>query len=263
MTTEIRDDNYATRRPHYTNLDVYQWPSRTMVAEIKEDGKWCLVHIDGKQAHVWNRHGILIETFDIAYMGAPSTLYGEYMSGTTRSNRPGEHGKIKVFDCVQHHGVDVSNAPQIARRKYAETIVSLLGMQRVEMVRTFRDFEQAWSIVIDEDLEGLVFKDTHAAFGEDWQRMKQVHDVDYCVLGYKKNAYGTIVSIKAGARVGDCVRHVCTVPVYGDVRDDINGNPDRYIAKVFVARGNDITANGGLRGPRFGEWHADKRMEDL
>lgn len=257
-----RDDRYATRRPEYIDLEPGQWPSRTCYAEIKEDGKLVSVVVENGKAQVWNRHGIFVEEIEVERCGR-CVLLGEMLTGTQRSKRDPRYGKIVIFDCVEHFLFNCETGRQEDRIDVAMRQVGAMYNDRFEMVRRFTDFDEAWQTVIDEDLEGLVFKDINGRFGDPWHRMKQVHDVDYCALGYVKNGRGVITGIKAGAYVSGSLKSVCRVPVYGAIRDQINGNSDGYMLKVFKARGNDIMDSGALRGAKFLEWHADKVYSDM
>ena len=258
-----RDDRHAASRPSYIDLEPLAWPARRLTAEVKEDGQWVEIVVSGREAQVWNRHGILLEIVPLAKpaLGA-SVLYAELLRGTTRSKGT-RKGQIVVFDCVEYFGDDVRGIGQHARRSRAGDLVEMIQHPRFEMVRSFVSWSAAWDYVIEHDLEGIVLKDPMAPYGDPWCRMKRVVDVDYACMGYRRDKRGTITAIEAGARVDGIIQKVGKVPVHGEARRIIMADPAGRIGHVFKARGNDLTAKGALRNPRFLEWHADKTLEDL
>jgi len=240
MTSEIRDDRKATKRPEYIDRAPEQWPTRCVVAEVKEDGMFVRVDIAGNVATIWNRHGVMLERRSVE-SDTYCTLYGELLKGTQRSKSDERYGRIVVFDCVSFQGVNLRTHEQRERRQIAKRAV--LGIDFLDLVRQFSDWKEAWVYVVENDLEGLVFKDPGAEWGDPLMRMKQVFEVDAEVLDVEPKALIT----SAGK-----------IPIYGAVRVAVAADPAAFIGRVVKARGNEITDNGKLRHPRFGEWHAEK-----
>jgi len=243
-----RDDRHAVSRPHYIDLRPQAWPAQRLAAEVKEDGQWAKVTLSGRTALVWNRHGILVDilALDEPVLGT-SVLYGEFLKGTQRSKRDPRRLQIIIHDCVEYFGDDVSDLPQHGRRARAQDVLALVKHPRLEMVRSFADWAEAWDYVLAHDLEGLVLKDPLAPWGVPWMRMKRVVEVDAEVLAVEPKALVTTAG---------------RIPIYGDVRAEVTADPERFIGRVAKVRGNSITAKGKLRHPRFGEWHAEKGRQD-
>jgi hypothetical protein len=240
MTTELRDDRKATKRPDFADLAPEQWPTRCVVAEVKEDGIFVRVDIGMGVATVWNRHGVQVERTAVP-TDMYCTLYGELLTSTQRSKSDDRRGCIVVFDCVSFQGVNLRTHEQQHRRGFAKR--AIIGIDGFELVRQFSDWQEAWAFVVDNDLEGLVFKDPRGMWGDAWMRMKQVFEVDAEVL-----------DVEPKALITDHGR----IPIYGAVRAEVAANPSAFIGRVVKARGNAITDKGKLRHPRFGEWHMEK-----
>ena len=261
---EIRDDRFATRRPHFIDCEPGLFPAGNFVADVKEDGQWVRVDVEGRTATVWNRHGIQLEVIALDVdMGGHSVLYGEMLKGTTRSKADPRQGKIVVFDCEEMDGVDISGGRLDTRRSAATTTMWKMDRDdRFECVRMWTNPSHAWETAKAEDLEGIVIKDPSAPFGDPWYRMKRVHDLDYVCTGYVRNGAGEATALRGGVYRGAHIVDACKVPIHGTARRKVTVDPESFVGRVFKARGNDVTAKGALRAPRFVEWHADKEAGD-
>ena len=260
---EIRDDRFATRRPHFIDCEPGLFPAGNFVADVKEDGQWVRVDVEGRTATVWNRHGIQLEVIALDVdMGGHSVLYGEFLRGTTRSKADPRQGNFVVFDCVGWGWTDISGSRLDTRRVVAMGIVHKMDCARFEFVRWSDNPADLWEYVKAHDLEGIVIKDPSAPFGDPWYRMKRVHDLDYICTGYVRNGAGEATALRGGVYQGAHIVDVCRVPIHGQARRKVSADPEAFVGRVFKARGNDITAKGALRAPRFVEWHADKEAKE-
>jgi ATP-dependent DNA ligase len=254
-----RDDRYATKRPTYVNLDIGEFPEGEFIADVKCDGKWVRVDIEGTTATVWNRHGILVETFEIPNeIHGHCILHGEMLTGTTRAKADPRYGKIVVFDCERVKGGDVLDEKLHRRRLWAFRTLQQMGSDRFEFVRWMHSPLLLWEYVVANGLEGIVIKDPSAPFGDPWYRMKQIVEVDFICTGVSHNRRTGHVSLEASTLRNGALVHVGNVPVYGLEQGTIAAHAGEYVGRVFKARGFEVTPKGGLRSPKFLEWHADK-----
>ena len=250
-------------RPDYKTLTERQLgklkPWHTV--EPKMDGIWCEVQIADGTAIGYSRTGQ-----EKARWSVPSdivaTLHGELLIGSTWAKERGITGQLHLFDCTQLHGVDVTGAAQSHRRELAAAVVAQVEGWQMVPCWAGPDALAVWAdLVVIQDYEGLVVKDSRAKWGIGWSRCKAQVDHDYICMGWE---YGTgkncalPVSIVCGLYVDGVLSPVGKVFGLAQEAETIRANPERYRGRVFSAIGNRRFASGALRHGVFCGWHKDK-----
>jgi len=146
------------------------------VAEPKEDGRWAHVRIADGAAVLVSREGREMARPPVP-AGVSAVLCAEYLIGQPgcRQGSP-RHGAVVVFDCIERDGRDLRALPLWARREHAAAVVAALG-RPFELVPQSRvadvDPAEVRRTLAAVDAEGIVVKDSAAAYGATWTRWKR------------------------------------------------------------------------------------------
>lgn len=254
-------------RPDYKTLSERQllrlrpWH----VVEPKMDGIWCEVQVANGVAIGYSRTGQEKARWSVS-PELCATLHGELLIGSTWAKERGLTGQLHVFDCTSHCGMDVRGASQSHRRELAAAVVA--DVSGWHMVPSWSGTEAGavWAdLVVAQDFEGVVVKDSRASWGVGWSRCKAQVDHDYVCIGWE---YGTgknaamPVSIVCGLYVDGVLQPVGKVFGLAQEADKIRTRPELYRGRVFSAIGNRRFASGALRHGLFAGWHKDKPASD-
>ena len=241
-------------RPDYIDIPAGRFdlvPPEFDVCEVKYDGMWVTVEIEGKRADFYSRNGNLVDVWKLEVEMRRAVLLGEYMIGTPAARASGLHGCVMLHDCLYydfaHHGGPQDAKPLLERRQALRTAWMWLRHERIHLPKLWytRVAAEVWES--RPDTEGLVFKDSRAPYGADWGRMKRVFEMDYVNMGIENG------SIKGGLNVAGVLVPVCSVPLTAKQAADP--------MPVFKATGTAQFKSGAMRGATFRGWHADKQPE--
>ena len=243
------------------------------VCELKYDGWWCEVHIEGRRARIYAGDGRLMVEYTLDHdAGGPHVLLGEFMHGTPWSTQEGRTGKVRVHDCLVASGTDEGHKSQNYRSAGAGVVVSLLKDRRFQLTQRFPNTHTPWTHYVNgyEDFEGLVLKQSHAPYGAPWLRVKKVLTDDFIVMGFEQSkapskAGKAVKSVILGRGIGGTPRAVLAVS--GGFRRkelvDMYANPDKYMGRIAEIKGNRREKSGALRHPRFLRWRDDKGINNV
>lgn len=255
-------------RPDYKTLTERQLgklkPWHTV--EPKMDGIWCEVQIADGVAIGYSRTGQEKARWSVP-ADIVATLHGELLVGSTWAKERGISGQLHLFECTQLHGVDVTGAAHSHRRELAVAVVAQVDGWQMVPCWSGPEALAVWAdLVVAQDYEGLVVKDSRAKWGVGWSRCKAQVDWDFVCLGweYAKGPYSDHpdrmlpVSMICGLYVDGVLKPVGKVFGLAQEAAKIRERPELYRGKVFTAIGQRRFASGALRHGVFCGWHKDK-----
>lgn len=96
------------------------------------------------------------------------------------------HPECHVFDCLYHDGDDVRAKPQQWRKDLADLLVSTLWLSSAPVYSVKRHIhkQEFFESQVRRGAEGIILKDSRAAYGEGWVKVKRFHTIDTVVTGF-------------------------------------------------------------------------------
>lgn len=265
-------------RPSYetffaADLPALKGGSEYEIVELKADGIWGELVLEGHQVSVWSRTGALKGAWKVSPNKNYSeriVLHGEYMYGSQFSKDPLHSLRFYAFDCTEMRGVDIRERPFTLRRCALEIACDGLPYQdRIVPVQQWHlprhDIQELWQRkVVRGGWEGLILKKRSATYGHGFARIKKEYEADYVCMGFtqsdaEKYKGQMVRSIVGGLYFGGKLRQVIKCSGMGeDERAEMYQSPERYIGKVFTVRGKGRFKSGALRHPNFIRLHPEK-----
>lgn len=273
-------DPLGFSRPKAVNFDPgeYPDPSQFDKVELKFDGWMGILVFHGSEWKLWSRTGMLKKQGTLSGSVSLTVLYGEFIYGTEwAKDRPHLYERVALFGAEYIDGTNFSKfSNSDVRWGLSEYITKMYSMpdeifQRLFLVDQFpvQDAPQVWEeMVILQDYEGLIFKNSKQSWEQGFGRMKRRVTVDYVFLGIEESDSDTYRGWGAAAIVGGLyvdgeLTRVCKVSgLTNELRKDLFDNRDKYVGRVFEAQGKKLSKRGALRHPDFLRWRDDKRAED-
>lgn len=253
------------------------------VAEIKKDGFWVAMHIDGSGKHRFeSRAGNFftgsdiegLETIDMSDLGGPSVLIGELESGTEAAL---EEQKKVGFRRVWLHDIALcrgNNLQKIKTQQTQELLRKVIWPRlpaetqlRLPLIpQRFDKFTEFYDEVVAAGGEGLVLKRldvsgwTYKSDGKSpyWFRIKPRRTVDYVVMGPDKTESGALT-----AQLGLCIKGKLK-PILKYQLPKMNLLPTGKLLEegmVVEMIGYELFKSGALRSGQFVKWRMDKTPE--
>ena len=280
---------WKLKRPKFTDL---KWPvsaeklAKYDTFELKHDGIWGQMVIDGKSLRIYSRTGQLKMSTGLMrpIFLDRVVIHGEYMFGSNWGIKNGVDRQFFAFDIVEYAAQDVSGLPLSERRgllKIAGARLSRAGVAiRGATHYNMASINRVWEDKIEKyRYEGLVLKDTSKPFGVGWARIKAQYEIDYVCLGfnlsdaeaYRDKMVSSIIGglyFPTGRKDGEFsetneLKSVVNVSGLTDAqRAEFFTNPEEFKYRVFTAQGKTVYDNGALRHPNFVGWHAEKTEEE-
>ena len=274
--------SHAIDRPNYETFVAADLPKLNDscdydLVELKADGIWGKMTIWHNKVAVYSRHGKKKAHWFIHGRNgfkAMSVIHGEFMYGSAFSKANEHQGKFYAFDCTVFEGNDISHLPLLHRRHCLLEVIHHMGDQdRVVPLKQWyisdTDLPGLWQQkVVDGGWEGLVLKRNEAPFGLGFARIKTEYEVDYVCTGFKQSDAdkyrGCMVrSITGGLYFQGKLKPVVNVSgMSEDERIEMYNNPEKYIGKVFTARGKGLFKSGAVRHPNYVGLHAEKLPDE-
>lgn len=267
-------------RPKYKTFDVGNFPSQDEfdIVEVKQDGWFSRLDIEHGAWKLYSRSSRLIDSGKLDTDTGKSVIYAEYLFGTQwAKDRPELYGKLAVFGAeflggndLRHMSIDtVYDKIGFFLDRYKEDAPDILGKCFRVKQHSICKAEEIWEqYVVGENYEGLVFKNSQACWGQPFGRMKQAATMDYVCLGFEASESDTyegwgVACIVGGLFVDGKLKKACRVSGINDeLRAEFYRNPQKYVGRVFEARGKTVFKTGALRHPNFIRWRDDKSVED-
>ena len=224
------------------------------LVQLKHDGMWVQVEIDGRTALVKTRKGNVKARFQLSESQPRSVFVGELMTGTQRSQSRDK--EMVVFDCEAANGFDCQGRTYLERMEEFKGI--FIPPELAEFGCVFNPVEtwnadhalEMWKDVESGAEEGLILRRNVMPFGATVARVKPRAEADYFAgKVFWKN--GRAVSI-GGALIPDG-------PIVVRARILCNHDYEGFrLNRVFKCAGQEITKRGSMRFPMFGGWHFEK-----
>lgn len=258
------DGDYATAVLH--GFDILQ---------PKYDGIWCacelaplndeLISCQYYSRNNQLKHAKTIQ--NVCGLREIITLVGEFMFGSEWSQTETLREKLFVFDVWEHRHLPYQRRYQLARN-----ILEVLNEPSFVLVPTLPITAQvkAWqNFVLEQNFEGLVYRNAKDTFNTTLIRQKQMFTVDMTVTGFiegtgrLEDSLGAISAVLSldDTNKGAEPKEVKTTVGSGfsdEERDEIWQNQDSYIGRVCEVSGSGKFKSGLLRHPRFIRWHKEK-----
>jgi hypothetical protein len=221
----------------------------------------------------WSRNGILKDRIPLpkGLFNHRCILHGEYMFGSNWGIKRGIDRHFFVFDCESIAGQAVVDRPFSYRLNYAQQAAARLRNVRFHAVPfvSASNTEEVWKhYVLRHGYEGLVWRNANDTFGESMARAKREVEVEYICMGFNqsdadKYAGRMVKSIVSGLLVDGKLTKVTDISGMTEAqRIDFFNNPNKYIGKVFTARGRGLFDSGSLRHPNYRHFRDDKEPEE-
>jgi hypothetical protein len=264
-------------RPNFADTTIQSdvFDTGSWVVELKQDGRWGLVMIVKGVATIYSRANGVDASIDLGLPFLNCVLVGEHMYSSNWAYRHGVNGKFYAFDILGYHDKDFRDFPWFYRRYVLVEVMERIS--QVSDVFILNPVWQAdkrntlWSEYVEaQDYEGLVMKDVTASYNEAlWYRAKQHFTMDYVCMGFTEGGgrnQGRVGAVYGGLYKNGVLVNVCSVG--GGLSDaqriEYWENRDKYVGRVFEARGWKVFAGGALRHPNFTAWRdvGDKQPEE-
>ena len=222
--------------------------------QLKYDGMWVQVEIEGSTALVKTRKGNVKARFQLSKPYKKTVFVGEFMTGTQRSK--GCEKALIVFDCSHANGWDVEGRTYEQRMEEFGSVdlpPELFGFAvKFWPVKTWpiEHAQRLWKSVESGDHEGLILRRNSMIYGGTVARVKPHAEQDYFATRvHWKNGKPTSIggSLRPGGPEVVRARLLCGQD-YGAFQLD----------KVFKCRGQELTKRGSMRFPMFAGWHLEK-----
>lgn len=275
----MKDDiSRILTRPRFVNFKPCDFPSSSDfdVVELKYDGIWGQVLIEGDQWEIWSRNGLLKKYGTAPFDLSRTLLHSEYLFGSEwAKDRPSMYEKCIVFGAEYINGELVTGVSNLSMRAKLLELLSAYdfscirgGLELTEQY-PIKDALRLWEEKVKgEQYEGLVFKNSSSRWGDPFGRMKAETTADYVCIGFKESDSDTymgwgVACVIGGLYDGDELVKICKVSgLTNDLRKEFFDHPDKYVGRVFEAEGKKISKKGALRHPNFLRWRDDKPATD-
>lgn len=266
-------------RPKAVNFKPGDYPDSDTfnVCELKYDGIFGQLLLDGDSWQIWSRSGQLKRSGKLRSLGWRRTLIHSeflYASEWSKDNK-GLYGKLAVFGLEEFLGESVSHLTNGEVRQVLDDLIIHLQDESIENGLFLVEQHpivaapDLWKVrVLGQGYEGLIFKHSERPWSEGFGRMKRQETMDYVCIGFDESDSDTyagwgVACVIGGLYVDGELQKVCKVSgLVNDLRKEFFDNPDKYIGKVFEAEGKKVSKKGALRHPNFMCWRDDKLPEE-
>lgn len=265
-------------RPKYKNYEPEEFPTEKDgfdVVELKYDGWWAQVVLEGREWSVYSRTGELKRWGTLRRAYKRTVIHGEWVFGTEWAQQHLEYqDQIAAFGMTELEGEDITDWPGSRMRFVLSKLLFQLSEEDILgglfLVQQYGLSQAVRLWELNEEFEGLVFKNSGAPWGARFGRMKRAVEMDYVCIGFEEALQGKfegngVASIHGGLVFAGDVAPILACRVSGltdEQRREFYTNPNKYMGLVFTAKGKRITAKGALRHPNFVRWREDKVLED-
>lgn len=264
-------------RPKYKNFKPDKFPTRADgfdVCELKYDGWWGQLVLENRNWTLYSQTGRLLKSGSVQHNYDPRTIiHGEYIVGTEWAKQhPEYYDQFVVFGLEEAPGLENKTLTNHQQRQILHSLLPRLGEETIVsglfLIPQFRieDAPTVWDI--NDEFEGLVFKNSQTPWGAPFGRMKREATMDYVCLGFEQSeadrhkGWG-VASVVGGLYFDGMLQRACLTSSLSDAqRSEFYNNPDRYLGQVFEVKGKKITKTGSMRHPDFVRWRPDKQPEE-
>lgn len=177
--------------------------------------------------------------------------------------------RFVAFDILRYKGRDLTQEPFAIRRQFLLSVVEELdNTYIVPEVLIYENKLAFFNEVSDRGGEGVMVKDLRETYhmGERssaWLKVKRMQTWDVVVMGFT-NGRGKYAGVIGAIRFGlydsnGVLREVGKSSGMTDsLRSTFHENPESFVGKVVEVEGQEISAKGSIRFPRFIQLRPDK-----
>ena len=261
-------------RPKFREIKyspISKWvPEKYDLVQLKMDGMWGVLSIGDGGYCITSRTGKIKKMESIEFHSEGIILLGEYIKNSHWGHKKGLDGSFFAFDCLQIQGMDIRDEPLEYRLECMREVIDDISEDWLLPLATpsVEVWTDLWAdYVIKRGYEGLVFKDSMAPYGEPnaWARMKAVVEIEYLCTDFRLANKGTKYEGQYGAIIGELIDKDTKVTCGGltdSWRLTLTKHPEKYIGRVFTAKGNAWYPSGAIRHPMFKAWRTDKTPDE-
>jgi ATP-dependent DNA ligase len=255
--------NFKPYRQKYREVDLTAaLASDRDIFQVKYDGIWAAVHVDGGLVEVFSRTDALKRSFTIPDHMHQAVFVAEFMFGSERAQTHAWKDKLVVFDCLYFDTIDVAHEPYEERLKLARVALNnLTGPFQLAPTYRVKDATTAWEVGKQRNFEGLVFRRTKDKYSDELLKVKYEIEDEFYVIdmiegqGKHEGRLGALVV--SDRRGGSEVMRVGGG--FNDrERQFIWDHCDYHIGKCVQVKGKGRFESGALRHPNFVKWRDDK-----
>lgn len=265
MTTRKRNKPVSFR-----DLDAQDWKATKLYewVELKYDGHFARIEIDGKQWRVYSSTDRLVEEAELTSACKRTTFWAEHIRGTEWACRQAElREKFAIFASPLLDGKAQPFPHSAVTRRAIEKWIgqTYRPIDRLFLIERWdaKETRQLWQHhVRDGGFEGLILGGPQGL-----ARMKAQTTYDYVCMGFDesdadKYAGWGVRNVLGGLYVDGKLQQVTRVGGLTDEqRAAFHNDPKRFIGRVFEAEGKKLYQNGKLRHPNFLRWRTDKKAK--
>jgi ATP-dependent DNA ligase len=234
----------------------------SLIADLKIDGERVVVYLNQNPYS-----GLPQTTLLSRYVGKHTKQYGDKSIPALAVQYPGLdgtildgelfQGRLIVFDIPFHNGQDLRPLPLRERRKVLTKVVGLMANPLVELVQSWSgiDLLAKFQEITGMGGEGLVIKDSGAAYGVNWGKLKKSYDVSVVISGFTEglnSLKGLVGSFKLSVyKDGKLVEVGSAKCADNQQHLDVTANRAAYLGKVIDVFAQEMTVHGKLRHATF------------
>lgn len=271
-----------TERPPFEDITspdacTHAFPDKRFdTVEPKYDGMWVEGQVRSGRLTLRSRRGTVKKTCHVGSV-PDCTVIGELLVGTQWSTKSIQYpvagseqdplrglstsrsGTLVLFDVLEIAGQPCAALPYRERR--AALLKLLSGHTWPSWLVCGESFPiEQWRALWAErvengDWEGVVFKDSSAAYGTPWARLKREVTCEYVFMGVtpgRGRCAGMAGAIRGGLYADGELVEILRVSGLDDrTRRALAADPQRFVGRVFEAKGNALFKSGALRHPRI------------
>jgi len=242
------------------------------IVQLKYDGIWAKVVVNGSAAYVYSKTEVCKEVFTreprLSFdQPPPCTLICEYMFGSQWSQHPERKGQFYVFDCTALDGASLEHLPYSERYRTALRLLPQLDPRFLcTPCYPAAKFGLLWTDIVEkESYEGLIFRRWSDTYAAPLLKLKREVEDDFVILGMTEGEgkhKGRMGSLQVGQIDPDTGDMVYVMDVGGGFSD---GDRERFWHNEVAFRGQVILVgskgrfdSGALRHPNFIRFRTDK-----
>ena len=183
-------------------------------------------------------------------------------------------GYLVAFDCMRFRGEDITQKPLRERLEYLTEVIGILevcGIDTIHQIRTVTNGKREhYDAVVERGGEGIVVKDLDSLYdagsrNKAWTKVKPVRTWDVVIVGFTPGQgkfEGLAGAICYGYYKNGILEHVGNSSgMTWLIRADMSMRPEQYVGRVVEIRGQEASAEGCIRFPRFVQMRDDKKAE--
>lgn len=236
--------------------------------QLKYDGIWALVKIEGNKYEIFSKTGQLKKVGYLTQdqlISEPYYLVGEFMYGSQWSTHADRAGKLFIFDCLTTEDRDISCLPYKDRYRAAVSAVLQLGQPfNILPCYSISKLGEFWTS-LREQTEGFIIRRWSSPWNDTLLKLKFEVEDDFVVSGItpgKGKHEGRMGALRLSQYYNGQLEYV--MDVGGGFTDEQRSDWASLfvmglgLGKVIQVKGKGRFNTGALRHPNFVRIRDDK-----